>query len=198
MTNDQILRCAELCVDSYADKCLDGFYDVDDLRYGEHFVDGTWYITIRGTDNLENALRDLWVRPSRMRPGTWVHKGFFSGMTKLLETHFMGFCWNEPVIFTGHSFGAAVALLLADLHKDKCVTFGCPRPYLRCNGLPNPQHIRIMTDDDVITHIPRLCYHMPQPGREIILRDRDSEWIDIKDHSMKTYHNRLKRYLKWQ
>lgn len=191
-----LLRCAHLCEASY-DQGAAGFVDVDDLRYGVFFESDIAIVAIRGTANAHNALRDVWIRPSRICTGEWVHKGFASGFEVICQAiKSPGNPTVREVIWTGHSFGAAVALLLADVAGvGQCVTFGCPRPYLRFNGNPNPRHTRVRTDDDPVTMIPRAFYRLPDPGREIVLRDDDNAVIDVADHSMSVYKERLERWL---
>jgi pimeloyl-ACP methyl ester carboxylesterase len=179
------LACAALCVESYDDDCPPGFLDIGDLRFGIRETLHGPIVAIRGTANLGNALRDIWVRPARTPWGAWAHRGFvsgFAGLEKLLGIPPKG------AIFTGHSFGAAVALLFAEAYNAPVVTFGCPRVYLRWGKAPVHDHTRFICDDDPVPMIPRIFYrHLCEP---IILDDADGG-IDVADHAMTVYHRRL-------
>lgn len=182
-----IKYCAYLCNLSYnTDRLPKGFCAVGDLRYGITIKDNITYVTIRGTANFLNVRRDLRVWPSRSHRGFLAHRGFLGGFRDLVE-HIPA--PSGPTVFTGHSFGAAVALLFAEKYGAPAVTFGCPRVYFRWGKSPDAvAHLRYICDDDPVPMVPRLLYrHLCRP---VVLADDDGG-IDIKDHSMSVYSGRL-------
>lgn len=185
---NSFFACAALCLESYEPDLPPGFLDVGDLRFGIRETKAGTIIAVRGTANLANALRDIWVRPCRTPRGHWAHRGFVSGYERLREV-----VGTPPpgAIFTGHSFGAAVALLFAEEFDAPAVTFGCPRIYLRFGKAPKHiKHTRIVCDDDPVTMVPRIFYrHLCEP---ITLRDEDSQLIDLADHAMAVYLQRVR------
>jgi putative lipase involved disintegration of autophagic bodies len=117
-----------------------------------------------------------------------VHRGFVSGYRKVL-TEIDAAVGGSSVIFTGHSFGAAVALLYAEAFNSPVVTFGCPRVYLRWFDTPKVNHARYVCDDDPVVWVPRFFYrHVAEP---IMLTDGDGRHMDFKDHGIEIYKERL-------
>jgi len=188
------VTCAELCSLSYEPECPAGFTDRDDVRIGDVEINGVRFIVVRGTANLLNVLRDIWVRPAFTVNGYSAHKGFVSGFYKVFPD-IPKQIDTEKTIVTGHSFGGAVALLLGEFLGCKVVTFGCPRTYFRFWKQPKGIiHTRYVCDDDPVPMMPRLFFeHLHEP---VELCDCDDEWIDFEDHGMEIYERRVTRRLK--
>lgn len=184
------LTCAKLCEESYRDSLPSGFVEDGDLRFGIRETEDGTIVCIRGTANLANAVRDIRFLPARSPSGAWAHRGFVSGYERLRSL-----VGTPPeAIFTGHSFGAAVALLFAEALGTPVVTFGCPRVYLKWGKAPAVEHRRYVCDDDPVTMIPRVLYrHLCEP---ILLKDGDREFIDVRDHSISVYLRRLEGELR--
>lgn len=190
--NPDILAAAELCRLSYQDALPPGFTDVDDLRFGIVEVAGKTFIVIRGTANMSNWLRDARVRPMRTCNGYLAHAGFVAAYRKLCSGG-MPTIKGADVIATGHSLGGAVATLLAEHIGCKLISFGSPRVYMRFFASPDIDHDRVVNDDDPVTMIPRILYrHLQEPT--VTLRDNDHQLIDVADHSMSVYCERLKGF----
>ena len=97
--------------------------------------DGTRvFVAVRGTDERKDWLTNLqfWYRNSavgRLHKGYHeVCQGFLPGLTRLIDRHV-----DKPIVFTGHSMGGAVAVLLAAFlverysRVDGLYTFGQPK-----------------------------------------------------------------------
>lgn len=111
----------------YLDHGLD-----DGIFWALRKLDGCDVIVFRGSIVALDWWRDLRAIPLETRNIGTVHAGFHAGMEKM---------WSEaktmltqPVYVTGHSLGAARALILTGLMAaDKCpparvAVFGSPRP----------------------------------------------------------------------
>jgi len=194
MTNDQLLTCAQLCVDSYAEKCPEGFRDYGDLRCGSHIIGDTAYVTYRGTNNLHNWLRNVSVWPSKSPCGYLTHAGVVMGLDRMLEpvrelmvTH------RGLIVVEGHSLGGGFAKTSKEITGGPCVTFGSMRTNLRFCGQKFDDHYRFVNDDDPVDDLLKLTYHHPDPA--IVFKDRDHELFDVKDHSMPLYRARLRQWV---
>lgn len=182
-----IIRCAEMCRDGYGDEELANHYNVKDLRFA--YQDGV--LMFRGTANKANVLRDLSILPARTIKGHLAHRGFVGAVDDLVSdvARVVPHAERNKIIVTGHSLGGATALLFAELFGCHAITFGCPRTYFRFGSKPEIQHTRIICDDDPVPMIPRIMYRHLHPAQE--LKDRDGG-IDLKDHGIKVYLQRLK------
>ena len=188
MNTKEILFCGQLCAASYNNSAM-GFINVDDLRYGIRDMGDTVYIVFRGTANTKNTIRDITVFPPVMQDGFLTHRGFAMAVRKLLPFIKAQYS-NTKVVFTGHSFGAAVAALFANHYNCSAITFGCPAIHFWFAPKPNINHTRIVCDDDPVPMIPLLTgKHTCPPA--LILKDSDDEWIDVEDHAISVYNKRL-------
>jgi hypothetical protein len=179
-----IKQCAQLCKSSYDDNAP-GFFNVDDLRYGIHDFNGTTFITIRGTANASNWLRDADVLPVRSCGGHLAHQGFVDAYRKLCSGGMPTTKGQPNIIATGHSLGGGIATLLAEHIGCRLATFGSPRVYFRFARAPKIDHMRVICDDDPVPMVPRFLYsHRQSP---IILNDSDSRLIEVRDHFMQHY-----------
>lgn len=183
----QIIIAHNYCKQSYDNKIL-GYTKISDMRYGIFYTDDTIYIVIRGTDNLKNLLRDVWILPVESPQGYLCHAGFMSGYNLIIkeigeELEYTKGVYN--LVFTGHSYGGAVATLLCEQFGGKLITFGSPRVYFRFSAAPRLEHTRVIRDDDPVPKIPKLFYsHRTKP---LVISDKDIELLDISDHTIDTY-----------
>lgn len=194
---EDVLYCGELCEDIY--NTADGYTDLEDLRYGVRVKGDTIFVVFRGTANLANGLRDVAVFPPVVLNKYVTHRGFAEAAVKLqnrvlaTEVDLPEPPWR--MVFTGHSFGAAIAALLAFGWGQKAITFGCPAMHFWFAPRPVINHERIVCDDDPIPHLPAIFgRHTCDPT--LVLKDRDHSLIDVKDHSMSVYNARLRAWAK--
>lgn len=183
-----IATCAQLCEASY-DDAAPGFTTVGDLRYGVFYTEHGTIIVIRGTANADNWLTDARAFPARSCGGFLAHKGFVAAYRELCSGG-MPTVKRQNVIATGHSLGGAVATLLAEHIGCQLVTFGSPRVYWRFGRAPKLDHVRVVRDDDPVPMVPKFLYsHRTEP---MLLKDKDSHLIQVKDHCMSGYIKALK------
>ena len=159
------------------------------LAFNDRFA----IVAFRGTrpDDWQDILDD-----ARFRMVDWtnghVHGGFkgaFLDIRDALIGALHSHAPNLPVWMTGHSLGAAIAVLAADtIPETKGVyTFGCPRVGDQIfvghfNARFQSQSFRYVDDHDVVTHLP------PEPlGWPVGLYEHVNErrWID-KDGNVGT------------
>lgn len=183
MTHTQL---AQLCRESYVGG--PEFMDVGDLRYGIFNVDGFLTVVFRGSANALNWLRDFNVGPRLTMHDHLAHGGFLSAFEEL---------WPQlkdigpNVYVTGHSLGAAIAVLFAEALGCPVVTFGCPRVYSRLSSEPELLHSRIICDDDPVPMLPALTYSW-RNAATLVLKDDDGELVNPEDHNIDVYLSRLK------
>lgn len=185
-----LLRCAEICHDSYGNGV--GYRTVGDLRYGLIREDGRNILVFRGTANAMNAIRDIRFLPVRSRGGYLVHRGFQSAVDRVYQSvcNAVPISMRQDLVVTGHSLGGAMAVLFAEVFSCRAITFGCPRVYWRWSSGPMMRHDRVVCDDDPVPGVPRILYrHLCEPSR--MLRDADGSWVDVADHGIAVYRERL-------
>lgn len=183
----EVRACAQACKLSYQEYAPTGFHDLGDIRFGLSTVGEKYIICVRGSANRENWFRNFDVLPARFR-GKFVHRGFLRAM-QAVQDWLSTFPNGKPVIFTGHSFGGAVATLLAEYYMKPCVTFGSPKVYVRGYKPSAYEHLRIVTDDDPVVQVPTVLYKHYQQER--VLRDKDNSVLAMDDHDINVYVNRL-------
>lgn len=146
---DLAIQCAELAKLSYASPAdaralalgrygYESFDDLSQRNERDHLIvvsaGSRVFVAVRGTDERKDWLTNLqfWYRDSavgRVHKGYHeVCQGFLPGLSRLIDRHA-----DRPIVFTGHSMGGAVAVLLAaflvERHAsvDGLYTFGQPK-----------------------------------------------------------------------
>lgn len=199
MTPD--LDLARACSDTYsASSVWDQVWTADDIHVALRHAGPVDIIAFRGSVDETDWLRDFDGWPSKHPDLGYCHSGFLEGMDACCAT-LAAAVGDRPVAFTGHSLGAARALIAAGIwavqHRpvDVCVTFGTPRP-----GMAQLSHI-LNTGGFFIKHYrngpdpvaevpialpPLWIYMKPQPDTPIKVPPPDAE-DPVKWHSMQYY-----------
>ena len=115
------------------------------------------YVVFRGTDNCAGWLSDVDAHqvPLGVLPGK-VHAGFAEALLPMLGEILGPLPTNKPITITGHSLGAAEALLLSHFQRCEAVyTFGCPRVGNRELAAATTWPVyRVVNQNDAIAHLP--------------------------------------------
>lgn len=187
MTYELVKYCHSLCELSYRNVSGLGFFKKDDLRAGVHFDGNIVFVTFRGTDNGDNALRDISILPAKTQRGYIVHQGVAKGFKTLWPaiSDRLKSMPDTRIIATGHSLGGGLAILLAEQIDCEVVTFGSLKVYYRFGGTPTLKHTRIIRDDDPVPNLPGLMFkHDCEP---VVIKDSDHELTSLEDHSIAGY-----------
>lgn len=186
----EVLACGELCELLYCDRGPGT--SLDDLRWATRPIGHAILVGFRGTANTKNAIRDITILPPKKQDGYLAHRGFARATEKLIPMiDTLRLKEDTDIIFTGHSFGGAVAAHMAHHYGKRAITFGCPATHFWFAPWPNINHLRVVCDDDPVPKVPLLLgKHTCSPG--LVLRDKDHQWIDVEDHRIAEYNKRLK------
>jgi triacylglycerol lipase len=124
-------------------------------------------VAFRGTeaDEWQDVLDDKqFIQVPWDRPGTHVHRGFKGALDRVWPTMspiLDGLAASRTVWFTGHSLGAALAMLAADRFARTAgvCTIGCPRvgDIAFSQGFDTRfglRALRYVFDTDIVTHVP--------------------------------------------
>jgi hypothetical protein len=167
-------------------------------------------LVFRGTLGRRAILADLDARVDRWPAGGRVHSGFRRALDSIageIETALAG--RSQPVFFTGHSLGAALATLAAGLLPAAAVyTFGSPRAgdaeFGRSLGA-TPVY-RIVNGADVFTRVPPpgWPYGFRHVGTRIVLSCRGfrpsrrptDPPVALADHAPVNYVANLERLVR--
>lgn len=185
----EITTCHDLCRRSY--QHTEEFITIKKTRFGVFFLENVVYVVVRGTANFSNVLKDLYVLPKRSPKGFLCHAGFLQGFKDIQEYilhRITDLTWTQSkprIIFTGHSYGGAIATLLCEHFGGELITFGSPKVYFRFSKAPVLNHTRIIQEDDPVPKVPAIFYtHRISP---FVIEDSDFSMLDIKDHSIENY-----------
>jgi len=184
------------------------FYDDNDgrqafLAKGSNFS----ILSFRGTEpsDFRDLYDDVQFSQELYRNST-VHSGFLKATKSLMK----GGSWgkgieddlkdisNEKVYATGHSLGAAMAVIAGMSYEfDKIVTFGEPRIGLDIDKAlkGKPEHIRFVNGNDTVTTgIPQSCSYEHYGIRNHLSCENDREKIgaNFSDHSIINYTFQIK------
>ncbi len=143
-------------------------------------------VTVRGTDNLENALQDAeYLRAKDSRLGIAVHRGFDKDTRAIYADLKPRLKPDYEVIVTGHSLGAAIStLLMMYLQRDGfalglSVNFGQPKltNQAGAQAFESLPLLRVVDGKDVVPLLPAdtlldsIGGRYTHLGREVILLD---------------------------
>lgn len=119
-----------------------------------------------------------------------VHTGFMNSLNHVKQHLMIDLAYFGPekrIVYTGHSLGGALALLLA-LEKeptDIC-TFGNPRVFKTKDiGLSEQVNIvRVRTENDFVPYLPPAWLGYTHIGQEVVLEGRGPSW---NSHRLRSY-----------
>lgn len=190
----------------------DEYHFIEDKKTGTQAiifkVDKIIYVSFRGTTISEtrdlktiiNFDEDVLNPPNDLVP-IISHRGFVNAIkrvapviTKILNKH-----RDCALIYTGHSLGGALAMLLA-AYKDphEVIVFGSPKIFLQKNTVYKhvyqlDRFINIVNRFDIVTHLPFklpcLPYH--HQGESIKFT---TTWRPFKAHSLNEYAKGVLEY----
>ncbi len=157
-------------------------------------------IAIRGTDTEHQWLDDFTAIAQPVpHERWWMHRGFddvWRSISSSAEE-----AWNiassaKTVYITGHSLGAALALIMGVQHPEAiCWTFAGPAVYSPVNGLPPwPNGVRVVNPRDLVPKVPvpPLYEHV---GTALLV-DGAADPLDFaRQHSLDTYSAGLQRLI---
>jgi hypothetical protein len=150
-------------------------------------------IAIRGTDTQHQWLEDFTAiaEPTSQGPW-WMHQGFVDVWNSLAAS--LQNAWNiassanGKVFITGHSLGAAVALIMGVHHPEApTLTFAGPAVFSPIHGVPPSANIiRIVNPSDLVPKvpIPPLYQHI---GQEVDVQGATDQFNFALQHSLDTY-----------
>lgn len=173
------LALAQACADIY-DKGIawDSLWFADDVYVGLRRAEEFDIIAFRGSETPEDWVRDFKGWPEKHPELGYCHDGFLDGMDDVAK-EIAPVTGGRPLAVTGHSLGAARALILAGLlttfrrPPSIVVTFGTPRPgfaklsrILNGGGFP----IRCYKNrSDPVTDVPWLMGMYRRPVEQTML-----------------------------
>jgi predicted esterase len=150
-------------------------------------------IAIRGTDTQHQWLEDFRAIAQPVAHGQWwMHQGFddvwnsiSASLQKAWDTASAA---NARVYITGHSLGAAVALITGVQHPEAPTwTFAGPAVFSPVHGLPPSANVvRVVNPSDLVPKvpIPPLYQHI---GTEVDVVGTDNQFDFAQQHSLDTY-----------
>jgi triacylglycerol lipase len=128
-------------------------------------------LAFRGTQQkLQDLLHDADAWLVAAAPGARVHRGFQRALDAVWPAIAAALPMDCPLFFTGHSLGAALALLAATRHAPRAVyTFGAPR--VGDEGFVHLlQHVpvhRVVHGDDIVSAVPPSTLGFRHAGTEV-------------------------------
>jgi triacylglycerol lipase len=150
-------------------------------------------IAIRGTQTQHQWLEDFRAIAQPVPHGSWwIHQGFddvWNSIAASLQKAWDTACLaNAKVYITGHSLGAAVALIMGVHHPEAFTwTFAGPAVFSPIHGLPPSANIvRVVNPDDLVPNVPPppLYQHI---GQAVDVAGAPNRFDFALQHSLDTY-----------
>ena len=150
-------------------------------------------IAIRGTDTQHQWLEDFRAIAQPVPNGSWwMHQGFSDVWNSIAPS--LQKAWdtassaNAKVYITGHSLGAAIALIMGVQHPEAPTwTFAGPAVFSPLHGLPPAANVvRVVNPSDLVPKvpIPPLYQHI---GQEVGVLGAADQFDYALQHSLDTY-----------
>ena len=166
------------------------------------------FLSIRGTDDMKDLLKDASIIPKHLKNVGYLHSGFLSSSRSVLA-----YCLPQinhakqigyKVVLSGHSYGGAIAQVMQQILRtqfqidSECVSFGSPRvwmPYAKPKGL----HLRVHIDSDPVTKMPFIfgwVFRIFKHKQTEILEIDTDDYFTFSNHKISTYEKLLEREFK--
>ena len=161
----------------------------------------TSVIAIRGTETQHQWLEDFRaIAQPVAHQQWWMHQGFQAVWNSIAPS--LQQAWNiasaakAQVYITGHSLGAAVALIMGVQHPEAFTwTFAGPAVFSPIRGLPPALNVvRIVNEKDLVPKVPIPPLYQ-QIGQEIQLAGAADPLDFALQHSLDTYKEGLSLWL---
>lgn len=149
-------------------------------------------IAFPGTDSVADLLADFDVKPDPVPFLGHVHGGFWNAY-QAIQQEVIEAVGGDPVIFVGHSLGAALAIVaaasfVANGNPVKAVWgFAPPRvsPDASISSVLAGTHMNLYRNgNDAVPAVPPMW---PQSGSLIQIGKASLPFINLKDHSLSRY-----------
>lgn len=201
------LELAQVCWDLYFEpNKLDHVVDTDGVTVGISHKDEHSIICFRGSTTLLDWMRDFQAQMVFDADLGGVELGFMQGLRKIAGERPGGAIPASPIYITGHSLGAARALIFAALEKLKglpiagVTVFGPPRPgAAKLKEILAPVPVRMYRNRlDPVCEVP---FDIPLIDPYVHVSDLisvdaapapEDPWGFVADHHMELYLEALK------
>jgi hypothetical protein len=194
-----------------------GAFLTDELKSDE-FKNDSWiwhfdnetkilFLSVRGTDDLSDLLKDASIFPSKLKGVGYLHSGFLSSARSITA-----FCLPQlnhakergyKIVLSGHSYGGAIVQVMQQLLRNKhrieseCVTFGSPRVWMP-RAKPRGLHLRVQIDSDPVTKMPFIfgwVFRMFKHRQTEMLCVKTPDYFNFENHKIATYEKLLNKEL---
>ena len=158
-------------------------------------------IAIRGTETQHQWVQDFAaIAQPVAHQAWWIHRGFDDIWNSISAS--MQQAWNTAssanakVYITGHSLGAALALIMGVHHPEALTwTFAGPAVFSPIHGLPAAANvIRVVNQKDLVPKVPvpPLYQHI---GAQVLLEGAENDFDFALQHGLNTYSAGLTRLI---
>ena len=194
-----------------------GAFLTDELK-SDSFKNDSWvwhfddeakilFLAVRGTDDLEDLLKDASIFPRKLKGVGYLHSGFLSSSKTILA-----YCLPQlahakergyKIVLSGHSYGGAIVQVIQQLLRTKhridseCVTFGSPRVWMP-RAKPKGLHLRVQIDSDPVTKMPFIfgwVFRIFKHRQSDMLEVKTPDYFNFKNHKISTYEKLLEKEL---
>lgn len=189
-------------IDHYTASGLAKIVLTEDCNWGVVARKGeTSVIAIRGTETQHQWLDDFRAIAQPVQQGLWwMHQGFndvWDSISASLRAAWDTACSaNAQVYITGHSLGAAVALIMGVQHPEAFTwTFAGPAVFSPVRGVPPAVNVvRVVNPSDLVPKVPLppLYQHI---GQELSVTGAADQFDWALQHSLDTYAAGLARLI---
>lgn len=178
-------------------------FNIDGLKCFITHKDGETIISIRGSNNLKNWLRNFDIGKLQLAQGR-VHGGFLKNAEKLYRHIKDRIDYRDKIYVTGHSLGGALAMLIANfLYEDfrdvrGVAAFECPnisdKRYIKNTESYKFKRVMFKNNIDLVTKVPPFFMEYYNYNCDLVYFNKDDVAI-INPTSITMFLDRFKTYL---